>query len=250
MDIMRASDKYVKLREKVREQATAFIEKYVEGNNYPVPPYLTTNLLLSSDMFQKKEWKISHTTDTTWRSYQGEVKEMRNNVLPLWDSVVKLSERSANGSVKIPSGKSLEELLDKLLLALHLSDVQRKTKSIIIDDDSSSESASTLGTDVNANEVVDSEEEVLESVNSVHAGYVFKLILVFALTGPLAEFPANYSKICDGNDTFEKKNFIKTEMSRTGLQAAASVDREEIGAVSEVKAEKKQKYEKIASEKN
>ena len=53
-----------------------------------------------------------------------------------------------------------------------------------------------------SSEVADSEEEVSEAVTFFPAGCVCEPILVFALTGSLAEFPANYSKICDGNYTF------------------------------------------------
>ena len=70
------------------------------ANGIPVLPYVTTNLLKSADIFEKTEWKISTTTDTTWRSYQLEVKDLRNNILPLWDALVKLVGKGADGSIK------------------------------------------------------------------------------------------------------------------------------------------------------
>ena len=92
------------------------------ANGIPVLPYVTTNLLKSADIFEKTEWKISTTTDTTWRSYQLEVKDLRNNILPLWDALVKLVGKGADGSLKVPSGKALIELLDKFLLSVYLSE--------------------------------------------------------------------------------------------------------------------------------
>ena len=81
---MHSKTKQVLLRDKISEQSKAFISTQMIANGIPVLPYVTTNLLKSADIFEKTEWKISTTTDTTWRSYQLEVKDLRNNILPLW----------------------------------------------------------------------------------------------------------------------------------------------------------------------
>ena len=96
---MHSQKKQVLLRDKIFEQSKAYISTQMIANGIPVLPYVTTNLLKSADIFEKTEWKISTTTDTTWRSYQLEVKDLRNNILPLWDALVKLVDKGDRKSV-------------------------------------------------------------------------------------------------------------------------------------------------------
>ena len=81
---MHAVVKHRLLRDKIMEQSEAFVKTYTSDKRIPLPTYVTCNLLRSADIAQKKDCKIAIDSDTTWRSYQNEVKEFRNKVLPLW----------------------------------------------------------------------------------------------------------------------------------------------------------------------
>ena len=41
------------------------------------------------------------------------MKEFRNDILPLWESLIRIVGKGADGSIKVPSGKALVEPLDK-----------------------------------------------------------------------------------------------------------------------------------------
>ena len=103
----------VMLRDKIVEQYEAFIKVHITENQIFVPPFVTTNLLKSADIAEKKDWKISITNNTTWRAYQKVVKEFRNDILPLWKSLIRIVGKGSDGSIKVPSGMALVELLDK-----------------------------------------------------------------------------------------------------------------------------------------
>ena len=77
-------------------------------NQIFVPPFVTTNLLKSADIAEKKDCKTSITNDTTWRAYPKVVKELTNDILPLWEIRI-----LGKGADEVPSGKALVELLDK-----------------------------------------------------------------------------------------------------------------------------------------
>ena len=66
---MHALTKFSLLRDKILEQADAFIKTHIAGNGVPTQLFVTTKLLRSADISMKKEWKISTTAETTWRSY-------------------------------------------------------------------------------------------------------------------------------------------------------------------------------------
>ena len=274
---MHSKTKQVLLRDKIFEQSKAFINTQMIANGIPVLPYVTTNLLKSADIFEKTEWKISTTTDTTWRSYQLEVKDLRNNILPLWDALVKLVGKGADGSLKVPSGKALVELLDKFLLSVYLSEQKFKDRCKVINIDNTLEEnggSTYKASEANRNDIEEpsleenggstdnndsnnDEEcippEVTEDLPTLkHAptSYFFKLIILFALVGPLAKEPADFTKIASSTAselTAVKKNVIKTEMSVQSLKAAAQTSQEVCANVS---TEKKQKFEVIAKEKN
>ena len=67
------------------------------------------------------------------------MKDLRNNILPLWDALVKLVGKGADGSLKIPSGKALIELLDKFLLSVYISEQKLKERCKVINIDSTLE---------------------------------------------------------------------------------------------------------------
>ena len=179
------------------------------------------------------------------------MKDLRNNNLPLWDAPVKLVGKGADGSLKVPSGKALIELLDKFLLSVYLSEQKFKERCKVINIDNTLEEngGSTYkasetnrngieepalgengGATDNNNSNNDEEcisPEVTEDFPTLkHAptSYFFKLIILFALIGPLAKEPADFTKIASptvSELTSVKRNVIKTEMSVQLLKAAA-----------------------------
>ena len=92
-----ANAKHAMLRDKIVEQYEAFIKVHITENQIFVPPFVTTNLLKSADIAEKKDWKISITNNTTWRAYQKVVKEFRNDILPLWESLIRIVGKGADG---------------------------------------------------------------------------------------------------------------------------------------------------------
>ena len=73
---MHAVVKHRLLRDKIMEQSEAFVKTYTSDKRIPLPTYVTCNLLRSADIAQKKDWKIAIDSETTWRSYQNEVKDL------------------------------------------------------------------------------------------------------------------------------------------------------------------------------
>ena len=63
------------------EQSAAFVSTYMTEYGIIVPSFVTCNLLRSADLAGKKEWKITTDSDTTWRAYQSEVKDIRNKII-------------------------------------------------------------------------------------------------------------------------------------------------------------------------
>ena len=76
-----ASVKHGLLRDKIMEQSAAFVSTYMTEYGIIVPSFVTCNLLRSADLAGKKEWKITTDSDTTWRAYQSEVKDIRNQII-------------------------------------------------------------------------------------------------------------------------------------------------------------------------
>ena len=63
------------------EQSAAFVSTYMTEYVIIVPSFVTYNLLRSVDLAGKKEWKITTDSDTTWRAYQSEMKDIRNKII-------------------------------------------------------------------------------------------------------------------------------------------------------------------------
>ena len=169
------------------------------------------------------------------------------------------------------------ELLDKFLLSVYLSEQKFKDRCKVINIDNTLEEnggSTYKASEANRNDIEEpsleenggstdnndsnnDEEcippEVTEDFPTLkHAptSYFFKLIILFALVGPLAKEPADFTKIASSTAselTAVKKNVIKTEMSVQSLKAAAQTSQEVCANVS---TEKKQKFEVIAKEKN
>ena len=109
------------------EQSAAFVSTYTTEYGIIVPSFVTCNLLRSADLAGKKEWKITTDSDTTWRAYQSEVKDIRKKIIPLWDALVRLTGES------VPLGKALIELLDKFPFSVYLSEQKARLKVKTID---------------------------------------------------------------------------------------------------------------------
>jgi hypothetical protein len=131
---MHASLKWILMRDKIVEQCKAFCSKHMKENKIDIPTFMNPQILCFTDLNMKKPWSVSTTTETTWKSYQTEIKAFKNHILPLWVGLLKQYGRNKDDSLKIPSGKSLIELLDRFAHAVHLSELKGKDKGVTIED--------------------------------------------------------------------------------------------------------------------
>ena len=185
---------------------------------------------------------------------------------------MKIAGKGADGTIRVPSRKALVELLDKFLLAVYRIKQNMKIKVAVINVDDSchdelggsaaksnlenryspEESGELEGIDSTGIEDKDDANESADvdtssQSNFVPDTYFFKLILVFAIVGPLSNEPADLNKI---DTTIMKEEFavVKnvTEMSADALKIASKNEKESCESISG----KKIKLESHVIEKN
>ena len=131
---LHSDQKFKLLRDKLLLQAEHLIQSHLVENGIKVPSYVTTRVIQCQDLALTTEWKLSGTTETAWKLYMSDVADMRNQINPLYENLLKIVGKSKDGHIKAPSGKALIELLDTFYYAVY-----KMTQKKIVKKDGSSE---------------------------------------------------------------------------------------------------------------